>query len=364
MKRFYNSILMLLVPIIGFSSNLNAVNFIPANNPNIQYYGRWDFSDPLHAKHSWPGTFIVAKFTGSSIGVRTDDNVCYYNVYIDGKFINVFHGDKQGESDYTLATSLSNTPHILKFSKRNFSFNSTIYSFSGLLLDSKGKLLSPSAKPNRKIEFLGDSYTASEGNEVTHPGLKWEEKFPLTNMDKGFSVLVANHYNADYHTICRSGSGLVCDWQANYDLTIPKRWDRTLMEAEEPKWDFKQWQPDLVVILLGLNDSSGLKGKDGQIPDENSLKFRNGYKDFLATLRKDYPKAKIMANGGYPEWMRTNVKQVVDEEKAAGFKDIYYSQYDKVDALYIDGHPTVEGDQTIADQLIQAIDSCKIFTEK
>ena len=26
---------------------------IPANDPNIQYYGRWDFSDPKAPTHSW-----------------------------------------------------------------------------------------------------------------------------------------------------------------------------------------------------------------------------------------------------------------------------------------------------------------------
>jgi hypothetical protein len=41
------------------------------------------------------------------------------------------------------------------------------------------------------------------------------------------------------------------------------------MEAPEPKWDFKQWTPDLVVICLGLNDYSGLKDKDGTVTEQN-----------------------------------------------------------------------------------------------
>ncbi len=360
-----------LIPLFGLTSYLHASTFVPADDPKIQYYGRWDMTDPKHPKHSWPGVYLIVKFTGTSIGIRTDDTANYYNVYIDGKFMNVFHGTQPGEKDYILAVNLKKGNHILRLSKRNFAFNTPYNTFSGFILDDKGKLLTPPPRPGKRIEFIGDSFTAAEGNEVTQPGMKWEDKFPLTNMDKGFAGLIGQHYQSDYRTICRSGSGLVCDWQANYELTIPKRWDRTLMESADPKWNFKSWQPDLVVLCLGLNDSSGMKGKvgnstlrDGKISDEKSIEFRNGYKNFLATLRVDYPKTKILCVAALGDWLKQNINQVVDEEKSAGMKDIYYAQFDWVDGLYIDGHPTIAGHQNIADQLIKAIDSYNIFLKQ
>ena len=103
MKRFNLIIGVVGSIIFGMTSIVYATNFVPANDSNIQYYGRWDMSNPLHPRYSWPGVFIEVKFTGTSIGIWTNDNFDYFNVYIDGKFQKVFQGDKPGESDYILA---------------------------------------------------------------------------------------------------------------------------------------------------------------------------------------------------------------------------------------------------------------------
>jgi len=339
-------------------------NFIPADNPNIQYFGRWDFSDSLHPEQSWPGVYICAEFSGTSIGIRIEDNVNYYNVYIDEKFIKIFHGDNEEEKDYTLADNLDNTYHSFKLSKRNISFGK-IFTFSGLLIDSSGAILTPTAAPVRKIEFIGDSYTAGEGNEAKELEMKWEDTFPFTNIDMGFVGDVAKHYNAQYHATCRSGMGLVCDWQGNYDIAMPKWFDRTLMEREYPKWDFKNWIPNLVVICLGLNDFFGLKGKDTLVSEEKSSLFRKTYHEFLLTIRNYYPGVTIVAVAAHAEWVQKNVKQVVDEEIAAGQKDISYAKFDFYPGGYVaNWHPTVETHKKIAGEIIKAIDLTGVFSEK
>jgi hypothetical protein len=363
MRYFFLNILILLLGV--YVHMLFPKQFIPANNPNIQYYGRWDMSDSLHPRHSWPGVFVYTEFSGTSIGVRMTDNINYYNIYIDGKFHSVLHANKQGEVDYLLVDSLENTKHTLKFSKRNIVFDA-VFSFSGLLIDDDAKLLPPQPKPIRKIEFIGDSYTVAESNEATVQELEWEARYPVTNIDKGFAVLIANYYNADYHTACKSGFGMVCDWQGNFNNSIPKFFDRTLMESPETKWNFKQWIPDLVIIGLGLNDFSGLKDKDGIVSEEKSEIYRKTYHEFISSLRSLYPGVKILAVAPYTDWIRKNVYQIVEEEKANKFKDIFYAQYDYFDGGYVaNGHPTIETHKKMAEQLISAIDSFNIFpTEK
>jgi hypothetical protein len=193
--------------------------------------------------------------------------------------------------------------------------------------------------------------------------LPWEERFPVTNIDKGFAPLIARHYNAQYQTTCRSGSGMVCDWQGKTNATIPSLFDRALMEAPNPKWDFKQWVPDLVVVCLGLNDHSGLKEKDGTVSEEKSAMFRKGYHDFLSTLRIVYPCATILAVAPFPEWAQNNIKIAVDEEQKCGNKNIYYTHFDDFpDGKVANGHPTVESHKKIADQIICAIDQMNIFS--
>jgi hypothetical protein len=250
--------------LIGHSDLLFSAKFIPANHPHIQYFGRWDMTDPLHPKHSWAGVYIRAEFTGTSIGARLADDDNYYNVYIDGKFRSIFHGDQPGETDYVLVDSLTNGRHTLIFSKRNCAQNK-VYSFSGLLLDEGAKLLPSPAKVARKIEFIGDSFTVAEGNEATELNMPWEETFPVSNIDRGFATIIARHFNAQYHITARSGIGMVCDWTGDRTLNLPDRFDRALMDAPEPKWNLQQWIPDLVAVCLGLNDHSGLRDKDGNV---------------------------------------------------------------------------------------------------
>ncbi len=352
-------ILLCCLILIGMVSMTSAARFIPANDPSIRYFGRWDFSEPLHPRHSWPGTYITAAFTGTSIGVRMTDSVNYYNVEIDGKFIGVFHGTKSGDADYILAEGLADTVHTLRLAKRNIVFDA-VFTFSGLLIgDGASAFVTPvRLPPPVKIEFIGDSFTAGESNEATVQELPWEARFPVTNIDESFAVVIARHYKADYRTICRSGIGMVCDWEGKTDLAMPMFYNRTLMERPLPLWDMKQWTPQLIVIALGLNDYSGLKDPAGIVTEEKTAFFKKGYRDFVATLRSYYPGARILAVSPFPEWLRIHIRQVVDEEKSSGHRDIEFAAYDEFPGGYVAyGHPTVETHRKMAEELIGQIDT-------
>lgn len=336
--------------------------FIPANNPNIQYQGRWDFRDSLNPAYSWPGVAIKVDFNGSSIGVRMNDNNGYYNVTIDGKFYDVFRGDKAGTADYILADSLPKKHHSLRLSMRNFSFD-TVYTFSGILIDDGARLFPPHIRQQKKIEFIGDSFTAAAGNEAKELTMAWPATFPVTNIDQGYAAMIARHYNADYHTICRSGIGMVCDWSGKMEISMPKFYDRTLMESSEPKWNFSSWQPDLVVLALGGNDFWGLSDRDSIISQKNSELFQKTYHSFLATLRRVYPGTKILAVAVYPDWVYKTIRQIVDDENSSGNNDVAYSQFDYFPDGYVcNGHPTITTHRKMANQIITAIDKLKIFS--
>jgi lysophospholipase L1-like esterase len=361
MKWYAVLAFIILSEAVGMNSVNASLRFVPADNPQIRYFGRWDTSDALHPKHSWPGVAVYAEFTGSTIGVRmTDDH--YYNIYLDGNFHRVIKGNGARETDYVFADSLGEGRHTLLLTKRNCVQNQ-VYAFSGLLLSDGGELLPPKQKmPERKIEFLGDSYTVAEGNEATALQMPWEETFPATNIDNGFAAIVARHFNAQYHATARSGIGVVTDWSGDRTLNLPDRFNRTLMDAPAPKWNFEQWTPDLVVICLGLNDHSGLKDETGEVAVENSSLYRKRYHDFLSVIRGVYPGVKILAVAAHVEWIRANVRQVVDEERARGMKDIYYAQFDAVENGFVaNGHPSVEMHRQISDQLIDAIDAIGVF---
>lgn len=353
-------LLIVFALIMGMDNSASADVFVPANNPDIQYSGRWDFSDSLNPRHSWPGVFIVAVFSGDTIGVRMQDTVNYYDVYIDGKLHGVFHGTEPGDANYILAGDLKDTVHTLRLSQRNISFG--IYAFSGLILQNGARLFRPPAPPARKIEFIGDSYTAAEGNEAKQKVMEWTAKFPVTDIDSGFATITARHFDAQYHITARSGIGAVCDWQGNFKTSMLHYFDRTLMESPEPKWNFRRWVPDLVVICLGLNDHSGLVGKNGRVPAENSRKFRDGYAKLLHMVRNAYPGVPILAWAPYPMWARKNTRSVVEKVRSDGFTKLYYAHFDRFPGGYVaDGHPTIATHRKMAAELIEAIDSIGVF---
>ena len=361
MKPILPTIILLLLT--GQSNLCSSERFVPADNPNIQYSGRWDMTSPARPRYSWSGISVTAIFSGTRIGVRLADRDTYYNVYIDGELYNVFHGDSAEEKDYILADSLQAGRHTLRFSKRNSAFD-TNYVFAGLLLDEAGELYPPAPKPARRIEFIGDSFTVGEGNEATQLEMPWVETIPVTNLDRAFAPQVAAHFDADYFVTARSGFGMVSEWTGNRDNTLPARFDRALCEVDGPKWDFSQWVPDLVVIFLGLNDHGGLRAEDGSVSDENSAFFRQGYHDFLKQIRAVYPGARILAAAAFVEWIGDNVHEVVADEVAAGNRDIFYTQFDRFEGGYVaNGHPSVAAHDKMAAHLIKVIEELNLFPD-
>lgn len=336
-------------------------NFISADHPFIQYYGRWDKSDITHPKYSWPGVYICADFSGTSIGVCLQDSTNYYNIYIDGEFHSIFHPTKSGAAEYLLAENLKSGRHSLLLSRRNITFDD-IYTFCGFILDEGERLLEPKPLLSRRMEFIGDSFTAAESNETTEQSLPWEARYPVTNIDKGFAALIARHFHAQYMTTCRSGSGIVCDWRGDTLQSIPIRFNRTFMDIDTIKWDFQKWIPDVVVVCLGLNDHSGLKDSVGKVSTKNSEKFRTAYRVFLSRIRSVYPGVRIVAVAAFPQWIRENVRQVVDEETKLGLLDVYYAQFDEFPGGYVgNGHPTVATHKKMADQLIESMETFHLF---
>jgi hypothetical protein len=358
-----NITVLALLIMFGINQMSLAKKFIAPGNPNIHYSGRWDKSDSAEYKHSWPGTYFYAEFSGTSIGVRISDSKNYYNVFIDGKFHSVFKGTQQGVYDYTLTNNLNEGKHTLRFSKRNIMFGE-VFSFYGLLIDDNAEILPSDMNYKHRIEFIGDSFTAAESNEATVQQLDWTDRFPVTNIDKGFVGVISNYFNAEYTATCRSGSGILCNWEGNFNETIPAKFDRTLMESNEPKWNFKSWIPELVIICLGLNDYSGLREKDGTVSDINSKKFRDAYKSFIEKLMEIYPDSWILAVAPHVEWIRSNVRIIVDEQIKNGNDKIHYSHFSEYPDGYVAyGHPTTGTHKKIADEIIEAVNRYRLLPE-
>lgn len=322
-------------------------------NPEIEYWGRIDTSTSGAAELYWSGTSIRLNFEGSSIAAMFDeergDN--YYNVFIDNDSMFVFRPDTIRQY-YTLAESLGEGRHQIELFKRT-EWDRGWSRFYGFKINGQAKVLPKPAEKKSKIEFYGNSITAGYGVEDFSGQDRSDSIF--TNNYLSYARLTADHFDAEYRCICKSGIGITISW---FPLIMPEMYNRLNPSDPESRWDFAQYTPDVVVINLFQNDSWLVER-----PEHEEFKHRFGtqkpsdefiierYADFVKSIRKEYPGAQIICMLGnmdatreesrWPGLVEAAVKQVNDPEIYTFFEPFKNSP----------GHPTVEEQETMASDL-------------
>lgn len=284
-RKLFNILLVIL-----FISNVlhpaptKQKKIIKVDNANIQYMGRFDFSRPGIVRFDWPGIQIKTNFTGTFCAIKLKDGHNDYNIFIDGKLFKVLRTNS--DTVYTIAENLEDKNHSLLLTKRTEALNG-IASFEGFVLNSGDSLYSSKKEWKRKIEFIGDSFVAGLGSEGKTPDCLFSRE--TENCYIAFGPELARRLNADYSIIAVSGIGIVRnhgDSTLTSQKPLPYYYDRTCFN-EDLKWDFKKWQPDLVVVRLGNNDY-------WRKPYPITSEFKNAYVNFLKSIRKLYPNTFIL----------------------------------------------------------------------
>ncbi|MDP4088496.1 MAG: SGNH/GDSL hydrolase family protein [Bacillota bacterium] len=180
-----------------------------------------------------------------------------------------------------------------------------------------GEFLPIEEKPY-KIEFIGDSITSGEGAI----GAKGEEDWiPMFfSAVNNYAKMTADALNAEYRSISQSGWGVFTGWDNNPHSNIPDYYEKvcSLITGEknaalgaQKKYDFTAWQPDVVVVNLGTNDSGAFNSpewkdevtgevhkqrlnEDGTFSKEDLQAFEEAVRDFLVKLRKYNKNAHIV----------------------------------------------------------------------
>lgn len=161
--------------------------------------------------------------------------------------------------------------------------------------------IEPLEERKEKIEFIGDSITCGYGVEAKDE----LEVFTTAteNAGKSFAGLAAEWLGADAMLTCFSGYGIVSGYtddpeHRNTEELVPPCYERTGKNPytlpsgrtlTEMNWDFSAWQPDRILINLGTNDLSWCADREPR-----KEMFRQQYKDFLRTVRRNNPGAKIL----------------------------------------------------------------------
>ncbi len=258
---------------------------IDADNPDIQYVGRFDFADPKDVVYDWAGVYICAKFTGTTCSVRLKDSSDEYAVTIDDHAPRLMIPDRSGIT--MVANGLSDTvSHTIMIQKRTEALVGK-GTFMGFVLDKGARLLPPDPRPRRRIEFIGNSITCGYGVLGDSAGCRFTPQTEDAGMS--YAGMVARDLRADYHLVSYSGKGVVRNYGDRNKTSpdpMPSLYDRTCYFDSTLKWNFESWVPQAVVINLGTNDFS-------THPYPDSSVFENAYAKLIDRVRALYPDVAI-----------------------------------------------------------------------
>lgn len=141
---------------------------IALDDEKLQYTGRIDFADPQNPVFLFTASFVRFRMTGHHLRVVLTNthhlwenrlgvviNGEQFGVLLDWDALNVIDLSdhlRDGEND------------VMLFKRQDSCCKMTLHA---LLIDENATLLPPPARPNRRIEFYGDSVSAGEVSEVT-----------------------------------------------------------------------------------------------------------------------------------------------------------------------------------------------------
>lgn len=362
-----------------------SVHMIDADDANIQYTGRIDFTNAKLPKFALGATYVTARFKGVGVTALIKDEHRYgmwrnyYDAVIDGAIVSKIKiNDDVAMYSYPIVSDLPYGEHEITIVKRTEP-NVGLGYFGGFEI--AGVILPPPDRPAHKMLIFGDSITAGSGTEVPDgdPGCSadgWGQ--PVQNADVAYGPVAARMLDADYHVVGVSGIGLVRNYQSDpgmgdtrpmpqvYNLTLPE------MTAGSATWSPASYQPDAIVVALGTNDfSPGPLKPDNTPADGRAIMdvatFTTAYVAFVDALRADYPAAHIFAMGSpmlADGWPTASYQSKTSHEMALAMVADHYatggdSKVHKVSVTKVGGgcgtHPNVAGQMTTATELATAV---------
>ena len=342
----------------------NTQTQVDADNPDIVYTGRIDFTNPKSPAFAFPGITIEACFEGSRISVLLVDSGSqnYYNVSIDNREVLVIRTEK-GTHPFPIAEGLADCTHTIRIYKRTEALCGTTR-FIGFLLDDGKTLVPLKGQTERRIEFIGDSITCGYGNMVS---TNLPDFFPFTpqneNSEIAWGALTAKELNARFLLTAYSGRGLFRNYDGTETGTVPELYDTIFPDTPTlATWNPTQYIPDIIIINLGTNDYNSRQTKRDLSKKEFDAKFSTTYRTFIARLRKLYGiKNKIVCAVGpmltdicpLHQKSRRRIEQttraLVRELHKTGDSEVYYLQFDPQSAPFgEDWHPSAKTHKKMA----------------
>jgi lysophospholipase L1-like esterase len=445
--------------VTGPAADCSTIQILPKGSPGTgaaaaKLIGRFDLTDPMNPVFDWPGTYIEARFQGTSVTAHLEtfsdgqtkgdpnaqppippgpfpEKPIVFAVSLDGGDP-IFFTVEPGTVDYAVATGVdASAPHVIRIQRESEAVQGPIR-FRGIDVGG-GKLLPPIDRP-RRMEIIGDSITCGYGDRganATCPFDVPDTKDPGQNVPVSesnylaYGSVAARALDADLVTLCFSGKGVYINYteasalessakspklDANDPIHLDSKTTITDFAAgpgdpnftpdpndpsqpADPKprrgyylrtraggtqdkafnpivplWDFKDPEPQVVVINIGTNDFARDNNQDS-VPDGtiNEQTFEDDYLAFVRdTVRAKRPNAHIflalppMVTDKFPlDNTRSDMRRILNSiVSRLGDPKIYFIELVQMGTRYglgCDYHPNLEVHRIMADQVAGAI---------
>jgi GDSL-like Lipase/Acylhydrolase family len=334
--------------VLSMATSITSVHAADPLSKSICFFGRWDLRAPDRAITVNTGSYMMVNFTGTSLQAQFDlSGNGTERPTIAWK---IDKGDWQEDEIWPvvqLGSNLSAGPHTACLMVRGLDEHDSRWTpplvaqitFLGFVLPPGGTFDAPSEEwlhPALKIEFLGDSITEGVlvGSPIPNRGTwAWQ-----TDALRSWPFLTATNLGAVRRQVGFGATGLAHGGSGGAPGALDSF---NFFYAGCPRDD---WQPDVVVINQGANDSH-------EKPDV----YEGLYAKYLALVRTAYPKAKIVAVEPFGGFQGQAIQQAVAAATTAGDKQVYY--IDTTGWYSGDLHPNYQASPGIADKLTSALKS-------
>jgi lysophospholipase L1-like esterase len=313
-----------------------------------------DARDTVSYTYQWPGVYFEGRFAGDSVDVKVDDDQNNLYVWVDG--VHKLTLTKPGRTTVALE-NLGAGAHVVRLEKSSET-QSTTGKFEGFYVPSQADALPP-LRHDRRIEFIGDSYTVGYGDTSRGQTCTVDDVAETTDTSRAFAPAVAKHFDAAYRINAFSGRGIV----RNYNGIVPGEplpvmYRYTLFDKSVQAND-DGWTPDAIVIGLGTNDFSTPLNPGEKWASREDLRadYINSYTVFINSLHEKWPSAHIilMASTANGNEIADGMTAAAGRARSDGIADLETIVFSGLDWQACHGHPSLKDHVMLSRMLIDRI---------
>ncbi len=348
---------------------------VSLQDERLLYSGRIDDEDPQRPVFIFPASSLTFWFYGKRAVLEVENHRVFWDNYVgawvDGKE-KKWKLKAEGRTEIVLLDEEwegeeGRKRHEVIFFKRQDCCHG--FTLCSLQLSEGGYLLEGPLKPARRMEVYGDSVSAGEVSEavdyVGKPDPEHEGEY--SNSWYSYAWIAARKLGAELYDIAQGGIPLLngTGWVGPTYPGMEFMWDKLHYHpglGKVKEWDFSRFQPHLVLIAVGQNDSHPVDVMKEDAHGERARFWKKKYRELAENIRGKYPKAVILLATTILEHHRNwdlAIDEVCEALRRDGDERVFHFLYSR-NGCGTPGHIRIPEAEEMAEELVRFIEGLSV----